>query len=60
MNQLLHRAVRRVQGIAAVVLAGISLMLAPDPTLAATAFESPLKFRTIEDFIQGALQAFVY
>ena len=60
MNTFLSKLLRRAYGVVVIVLAGIPLLLAPDPASAAAAFESPLKFRTIEDFIQGVLQAFVY
>ncbi len=60
MINVWNKVVRHSYRVAVVILAGLPLLFAPDPTLAATAFESPLKFRTIEDFIQGVLQAFVY
>ena len=56
----LRKVVQRGYGITIIVLAGMPFLFAPEPAVAASAFESPLKFRTIEDFIQGVLQAFVY
>jgi hypothetical protein len=38
----------------------VIFFLAPSITSAAERFESPLRFRTIEEFVGGALQAFVY
>jgi len=59
MMQFIRRGRQKGYGILAVLLSAAPLMMAPEDALAA-AFENPLRFSTIEEFIEGALQAFVY
>lgn len=43
------------------VLSGIPLWFVPSAALAQVGeFQNPLRFKSIEEFIEGALQAFVY
>lgn len=59
MMQFIQRGRQKGYGILAVLLSAVPLLMAPEDALAA-AFENPLRFNTIEEFIEGALQAFVY
>lgn len=47
-------------GIAACFLCFLPYALVPGLAFGADRFESPLRFKTIEEFIEGVLQAFVY
>lgn len=59
MMQFIQRGRQKGYGILAVLLSAVPLLMAPEDALAA-AFENPLRFNTIEEFIEGTLQAFVY
>ena len=59
MTQFIRKWRQKGYGILAVFLSAAPLVMAPEDAVAA-AFENPLRFNTIEEFIEGALQAFVY
>ena len=60
MNNIVQKGKRIAYGFLGTVLAAIPLLFSPESAMAQTTFESPLRFKTIEDFVEGILQAFVY
>ncbi len=47
--------------LTAAFLSGFPVVMVPESALAqSVTFENPLRFRTIDEFVEGILQAFVY